>query len=502
MIRIPKFAAGCLLLCILILYGSRIAGPSALQRFDQPKTATYTADIVANGRWLLPRDMRGNAATKPPLVNWMAAPVVAAGFWTEWAVKLPMTVASLVTLTAVFWFGRRLLGTTSDPNGAGIVAAMAWLVNPANVTFVYHCRPDAVLVCFMTLAWIAGTLALESSPRAAVRPAIVFWICVGLGLLAKGPPALLPVLYVILAARLIHGNWSDSARIGWKWGWMIGVGIALAWLVPVAIYHPDHFREVFLKREIMAPLLGMGATFGNEDMGNEGPLRILWTLHKNPLWFLGRFAPWSVAAVAALVSIRPREWMRHPLGPAILWMLTVIVCFSFVARKTADYIMPSYPAAAILASWFLLAKLGRWGFTPARIGAAAVVLASGFAIDSLFYSSAARNRYGDNLREFASDARARTEGAHIWCVETDFNTLEFYLHQNDARPPRPEEVAEAKWFILPVQKHIPSVLVSKKVPTVKKPILLGLYEGDVVRKALSESVLNDDVEKILRQGER
>jgi 4-amino-4-deoxy-L-arabinose transferase-like glycosyltransferase len=447
--RFPTIAALFLTLSVLIMYGSRFIGPSVLQRFDQPKTATYTADIVVNNRWLLPRDMRGHEATKPPLVNWLAAPIVAAGFWTEWAVKLPMTIASLVTLGAVFWFGRKLLGDTPDPTASGIVAAMAWLVNPANVTFVYHCRPDAVLVCLMTLAWITGTCALEGRPPEAFRAAIIFWLCIGLGLLAKGPPALLPVLYVILAARLIHNKWSISKRIGWKWGWIIAAGIALAWYIPVAIYYPDHFRSTFIKKEVLAPLLGMGETFGNRDVSNEGPLLILKTLHSNPVWFLERFAPWSLAAVAALLAIRPRGWMRHPLAPAILWMLLVVACFSLVARKTADYIMPAYPAGAILATWFLLVKMKKWGVTPARVGAAAILLALGLAIDSLFFSKAANEPLGDNLREFAL-----------------------------------------------------SVMTSRHVPTVRKPIRLGVYEGSVVRSALAQSALDEKVEDALNSGVR
>ncbi|MGZ4984679.1 MAG: hypothetical protein ACXV8A_01180, partial [Chthoniobacterales bacterium] len=78
-----------LVLCAVVMFAARIFGPSALQRQDQPRTAAYTADIAANGRWLLPRDMFGNTATKPPLVNWLAAPLLKLGFWSEWAVKMP-----------------------------------------------------------------------------------------------------------------------------------------------------------------------------------------------------------------------------------------------------------------------------------------------------------------------------------------------------------------------------------------------------------------------------
>src|SRR5438046_7644326 len=86
--------------CAAVMLSSRVIAPSALQRFDQPRTVSYTADIVVNGRWLLPRDMFGHVATKPPLVNWMAVAVVALGFWQEWEVKWSM-VAWRMLMTAL-----------------------------------------------------------------------------------------------------------------------------------------------------------------------------------------------------------------------------------------------------------------------------------------------------------------------------------------------------------------------------------------------------------------
>src|SRR5688572_22884800 len=97
-----------LILCLAVMLTARLLAPSALQRFDQPKTVSYTADMVVNGEWLIPRDMRGNTATKPPLVNWLAAPLLSLGLWTEWAVKAPMLLGSLATLALTVWMAHRL----------------------------------------------------------------------------------------------------------------------------------------------------------------------------------------------------------------------------------------------------------------------------------------------------------------------------------------------------------------------------------------------------------
>src|SRR2546430_14650514 len=156
--------------CAAVMLSSRVIAPSALQRFDQPRTVSYTADIIVNGRWLLPRDMLGHVATKPPLVNWLAAPVVALGFWQEWAAKWPMVAATLLTTVLTVRIARNLFGkipeTQTVANEAALLAGAAWLVNPANITMIYHCRPDPVLVLFLTAAWMFATAIIsETNPN-------------------------------------------------------------------------------------------------------------------------------------------------------------------------------------------------------------------------------------------------------------------------------------------------------------------------------------------------
>ena len=67
-------------LVMLVIFGCRWFGPSDLYDNDQPKTVAYTVDMVRHGRWLLPVDMLGRPATKPPMYNWISVPVVAAGW--------------------------------------------------------------------------------------------------------------------------------------------------------------------------------------------------------------------------------------------------------------------------------------------------------------------------------------------------------------------------------------------------------------------------------------
>src|SRR2546423_829519 len=218
--------------CAAVMLSSRVIAPSVLQRFDQPRTVSYTADIVVNGRWLLPRDILGHVATKPPLVNWMAAPVVALGFWQEWAVKWPMIAATLLTTALTVAIARNLFRnipeTASVANEAALVAGAAWLVNPANMTMIYHCRPDPVLVLFLTTAWIFATAIMSENEPNKIKLG-GFSIAIGLAALAKGPAALLPIIYLLLAAWLIRGQPALLRRGRWWWAILAALAIFLLW---------------------------------------------------------------------------------------------------------------------------------------------------------------------------------------------------------------------------------------------------------------------------------
>jgi 4-amino-4-deoxy-L-arabinose transferase-like glycosyltransferase len=512
-----QIASVLFLSCIGVLLGARLNAPSALQRFDQPKTVSYTADILVNGRWLLPRDMLGHPATKPPLVNWMAAPVVALGFWTELAVKWPMMLGTIITAALAVRMAHRLFRkipeTREMAQGAACVAGIACVVNSPNLTMIYHCRPDPVLVAFLTLAWILGTKivcdrepanALEQplqnqpspgasrpplpsrerievrvshSPRVSIVAA--FWIAVGLAALTKGPAALVPIIYLPLAARLIGGRWSLVQRSRWWWGLLLALGIFCAWAVPTALRYPDPFFRVLIGKQLIAPALGMGEQFGATQFTSRGPIVALELIWENPKWFLERFAPWSLVSIGGLCVIGWRRWFRHPLAPAVLWTFLVLAFFALSAHKTADYILPAYPAAAILAAYFCATFLNRFRIRLWQVALAGLLLAIGLTF------GLSRDPAGDNLKIFARDAGAIVRDDPVVFVDTGFNTLQFFLHRHQGGDPTPEQIERAKWVIMPVLPDVDPELRSQLVPRIQeKRFVLGLYRIETVRARL------------------
>src|SRR5256885_8022786 len=162
-----------------------------------------------------------------------------------------MVAGTLLTTALTVTIARNLFRQIPEiaivADEAAFIAGMAWLVNPANMTMIYHCRPDPVLVAFLSASWILGTIIVcENEPPRLIVVA-GFWIAVGLAALTKGPAALVPVIYLPLAARLIGGRWSLMQRARWWWGLPLALAIFLAWALPTAIVYREPFFEVMVR---------------------------------------------------------------------------------------------------------------------------------------------------------------------------------------------------------------------------------------------------------------
>lgn len=344
----------------------RMLGPSDLWDQTQPKTVSYTTDILVHGRWILPIERGEFPATKPPLYNWLAAPFVKlAGFTSEWAHKAPSILALIIVWAATVWLGSRI-----DRESGKLIGWFAGLAIPANYMFFklgYLARPDMLLTLWLWLGWMACTAALlnTSLARSRVRMlAAAFWACVALAALTKGPPALVLLGYAVLAGKLLTGHWRASGVLRWWWGLPMVLAVVAAWLVAVWRVNPEHLTTSLWYNEIAGRVTGTGPEGAHDD---AGPWYFFTSLPHMPYYFLTRMAPWSVFAILAIVhlwrrNMSPslRNWRvietadgRWLQACAILIVLTIAI-FSLSTGKRADYIAACMPPAALLAAYWLL----------------------------------------------------------------------------------------------------------------------------------------------------
>ncbi len=476
-----------LLVAAVVLVG-RWAGPSDLYDNDQPKTVAYTVDIVQNGRWLLPMDMLGRPATKPPMYNWIGAPVVAGDWHNEFTLKLPSTLATLVMIVATWimakWTARRLLADSENDNASlpdafAAIACIALLTNYSIAKLCYTARPDMVLSGFLTVGWVLASWLLGKRDDAGTKlqvivAQVVLWLCVAGAALTKGPPALLLVIYVVLGGKLFAGNWKAMLRSGILWGLPLAIMLFGVWAYSAYMSNPAHFKEVFLGYETV------------ERVGRGGPVGILLELYKMPAYFVAKFFPWSIFAIMGIwhvFAIKPRrDWFSGPLGAAMGWVLLVIIFFSLSGGKRADYLAPAYPAAGVLAAFWLivegkrLMRLRPW--QPAALG---LIFAIVLTVYELFFSPAAVDQLGDNVVAFCKDVQSHTQGEPIRFEDTDYTPIQPLLGYNHI--PGDGGDGDAAWLVRPWNDGDEAVVVSDLIWTTRPgDVRMCLIRLDVSRE--------------------
>src|SRR5688572_15796038 len=261
-----------LLLTLAIVLGARIAGPSDLHDKSQPKTVAYTADMALHGRFILPRDMVGGPARKPPMYNWIGVPFVALFGFSEPMLKMPAILGGIATVALTVYATRRMLrspelGLDEDTiRATSWLAGIIWLASYPTFSLIYVARPDMPLVAFLTAAWVLATILLtrrdEENPGGTPEPrddarhrrdwqvALAFWLCVAGAALSKGPPALLPIIYVLVAVRPISGRWATLRRFHFEWGVPLFAALFGFWVFGAWRTNPQQFGDVLIGEEV------------------------------------------------------------------------------------------------------------------------------------------------------------------------------------------------------------------------------------------------------------
>lgn len=407
-------AAGALMFLVAVVLAIRIVSPSDIVSRDQSRTVSYTVDIVANGNFILAADADGFPATKPPLVNYLSAPLVALFGPGVWSFMLPSLLAFFATLALIYLIARdafaRLpshpsIGGLTKSEWATLLAVTFFGLSPMALRLAFVARPDMILVLFLTLGFYAANRALTLPRAKSGGWALLFWAAVSLAALAKGPIAILPVAYGFLAAKIFHGDWRLGSRLYPGLGAPLSLAVALAWPAAVYLIDPDHLRHVLLGEEL-------GGQFAGPWYAG---ILSAWEV---PFFVVSRFMPWSLLLFPAALGFPWRRWRQHPLGPSLLFLALLAIPFILVVSRRGDRFAPFYPLVTVLSAWGAVYALRGEALLRASL-AALPLTAVGLAVYFLYLSDQAKDLSGQRLVDFVGEAKAITTGRPIVACKID-----------------------------------------------------------------------------------
>jgi 4-amino-4-deoxy-L-arabinose transferase-like glycosyltransferase/membrane-associated phospholipid phosphatase len=366
-----------LVAAVLALY-FLLTTASTLWDRDEPRFSRATVEMIDSGDHLVPTFNGSLRPDKPILIYWlMSVPVRLLGP-SELACRMVAPLATVATGLLVVWAGAQIGGLT-----AGLVAFVCLTLSPLMAVSGTAATTDALLlacitaaICSFLLSWTRG-----------MRPWHIVLLTFSLGgaLLTKGPVGLVVPLLIIAAILLFVRGGAVRPRSYVPWlvlAVVAAVGIFLAWALPANAATNGEFLRRGLGRHVVERTV--------TPLESHGGKSLLFIFYYLPI-ILFAFFPWTLYLprlfrTGSLCS----NSLALPARRALLcWALPVIILMSVVATKLPHYILPAWPALAILSAMGALAatREGRQGNrTPAaRIGfglfsVAGVTLGLGLAV--------------------------------------------------------------------------------------------------------------------------
>ena len=358
--------AWALAIALLFAWG---LGAGPLFDVDEGAFAEATREMLASGDWLHTTLNGADRFDKPILVYWLQAASLLAFGENEAAVRLPSAICAWIWCLSVAHFARPRFGAAAALAGATVLATSVGVLVIGRAA-----TADALLNVLLVLSLFDLWRHLESGARAPLRRAAV-WM--GLGLLAKGPIAvLIPGATLMLLALLRRESRPRiAAMLRDPVAWLLLVAIAAPWYAYAVHRHGRAFIDGFIMKH------NVGRFTTTLEGHSGGPLYYALVL---PLVML----PWTPLLMRVLMQARA-TW-RTPLGAwLLLWAGFVFAFFSLSGTKLPHYLLYGLTPLALLAGAAMVAPLAR-GWRIAQLAAVAATLALLVATPWLALQFAAR----------------------------------------------------------------------------------------------------------------
>lgn len=318
----PQAAAGnpapfvALFVFALLLLVVHVGG-APLFDVDEGAFSEATREMLASGDWLSTTLNGRPRFDKPILIYWLQAISVSVFGLSEFALRLPSVICAALWCALVGRF------TAKEFEGSGSGLAATALAASAIGVFVIGraSTADALLNVLITATLFDGWTWHRTQRRA---PLIRAYLWMGLGLLAKGPiavlvPGLVSFIYFASLRRL--GEWVRMLSSGW--GWLVLLAVAVPWYAAAFHIHGRAFFDGFFMRHNVERFTGT-------LQGHAGSL--VYYVVAAPLLLL----PWTAALWTVVRNARAD--FAQPLPRLLLiWCVAVIAFFSLSSTKLPHY---------------------------------------------------------------------------------------------------------------------------------------------------------------------
>lgn len=367
----PTMQRGFILLLaavLLIWFGS--LDYRHLVKPDEGRYAEIPREMAASGDWLTPRLNDIKYFEKPALQYWATAGAYKLFGEHHWTARLWSALTGFLGIALIYFTGRRLWGAEAGLYAAAVLASSLLYVLIGHINTL-----DMGVTFFMGLS-LAGFLLAQRPAASADENRFWMWITwagLAFSVLSKGLIGLVLPGAVLVLYTLIQRDWALWKRLHLVSGLALFLLISAPWFVAVSITNHEFFHFFFIHEHFERFLTKVHRRY--QPWWDFIPILLLGILPWITVMFNALARAWN-GDPSELKAFKPQRFL-------LIWSVFIFLFFSASSSKLPSYILPIFPALALLIGVRLTQTPARtlfWMMMPIAVLAGAAFLLSPFAV--------------------------------------------------------------------------------------------------------------------------
>ncbi len=322
---------------------------------DEPRFATATREMMDRADWIVPTFNGHERFDKPVLTYWLMRIGYAVAGVGEFGSRLHAIAATLLLVLSTWWIGRRWYGDEVGLYAGSMLASCLQVFIHGRLALA-----DMPMVACVVVACLALKELLEAPVGSRFWRTPAWWLlylALGAGFLAKGPIVFaVPLLGLLIFRFVLWRQPLSWSRLGLFPGLVLSLAMVAAWGIPALVVTEGRFWKIGMGEHVVQR--------GFERFNGRG---------YSPFFYIGT-APISLFPWIALAGLLPwivrRTWSERTAW-LVSWAVAPYVIFTAYATQLPHYVLPAFPALALLlgqalagdrAAWPRMALRFAWGF--------------------------------------------------------------------------------------------------------------------------------------------
>jgi 4-amino-4-deoxy-L-arabinose transferase-like glycosyltransferase len=320
---------------LFLLFGAaffQFLGRIPLLEPDEGRYAEIPREMLARADFITPYLNYVKYFEKPPLLYWLNSISFSIFGQNEFAARFFPALSGLLTVLLTYHIGRKIYGRREGILAALVLGASAGFLAQARMNII-----DMPLTLCMTATLGFFLLAAREDEKCKGLYYYLFYVFAALTVLAKGLIGMVLPGGIIFFFIVLTRRWKILREMKIVTGSLLFLLITAPWFILVSVRNPEFARFFFIHEHVE---------------------RFLTKIHGRyePPWYfipvlLGCMFPWTLFLPAVLRKIwrEKRPAMTGPTIYLVIWAALIFCFFSLSDSKLIPYIIPVFPAVALLA---------------------------------------------------------------------------------------------------------------------------------------------------------